>query len=154
VRFALGMDVTAHRQIAAAPEQVAAVMFDPRRDPEWIGGADAVEPPKGDPTKVGARTTRHGGFMGRKFSWQTEVVEHRPARLLGMKFVAGPMKGGEVTYQIEPESGGANVSIRNTGPGPQFLGWFVKRSVGKDLDRLAALVSASAPTDRAFSARG
>jgi hypothetical protein len=33
------------------------------------------------------------------------------------------------------------VSIRNTGPGPQVMGWFVKRSVGKDLDRLACLVA-------------
>ena len=79
--------------------------------------------------------------MGRKFSWQTEVVEFEPERLLRMDFVAGPMKGGSVTYRIEPAPGGSVVSIRNTGPGPQVLGWFVKRSVGKDLDRLAKLVA-------------
>jgi uncharacterized protein YndB with AHSA1/START domain len=115
-------------------------MFDPRRDPEWIGGAKSVDAPPGDPTAVGARTTRHGGFMGRKFSWQTEVAEFEPNRLLRMDFVAGPMKGGDVTYRIEPERGGSRVSIRNTGPGPQIISWFVKRSVGKDLDRLAKLV--------------
>jgi hypothetical protein len=32
------------------------------------------------------------------------------------------------------------VSIRNTGPGPRIMGWFVRRSVGKDLDRLARIV--------------
>jgi uncharacterized protein YndB with AHSA1/START domain len=114
-------------------------MFDPRH-PEWIGGARSVEPPAGEPTAPGARVTRHGGFMGRKFSWQTEVVEFEPNRLLRMNFVAGPMKGGDVTYRIEPEQGGSNVSIRNTGPGPGFMAWFVRRSVGKDLDRLATLV--------------
>ena len=138
-RFA-AMDVSASRTIRAKPGQVASVMFDPRRDPEWIGGAKSVEAPDGDPTRIGARVTRHGGFMGRKFSWQTEVVESRPDRLLDMRFVAGPMKGGSVTYRIEPEGTRSRVSIRNTGPGPQIMGWFVKRSVGQDLDRLAELL--------------
>ena len=134
------MDVTASRFMGASPERVAAVMFDPRRDPEWIGGAKSVDPPTGDPTASGARVTRHGGFLGKKFSWITEVVEHVPARLLRMAFVEGPMKGGSVTYRIEPAEAGSNVFIRNAGPGPSFMGWFVKRSVGKDLDRLAKLV--------------
>jgi uncharacterized protein YndB with AHSA1/START domain len=135
------MDVTASRLIAAKPGRVAAIMFDPRRDPEWIGGAKSVDAPQGDATKVGARTTRHGGFMGRKFSWQTEVAGFEPDHLLHMNFVTGPMKGGTVTYRIEPDGNGTRVSVRNTGPGPQFMGWFVKRSVGKDLDRLAKLVA-------------
>lgn len=133
------MDVTASRKIQVEPKRLAKVMFDPRRDPEWIGGAKSVDPPNGEPTRIGARVTRHGGFMGRKFSWQTEVVEFEPDRLLHMSFVRGPMKGGTVTYRVEPEGSGSLVSIRNTGPGPQVMGWFVKRSVGKDLDRLAKL---------------
>jgi uncharacterized protein YndB with AHSA1/START domain len=135
------MDITASRTISARPGRVAEIMFDPRRDPEWIGGAKSVDPPAGDPTRVGSRVTRHGGFMGRKFSWQTEVAGHDPDHLLHMSFVEGPMKGGTVTYRIEPDGSASKVSIRNTGPGPQILGWFVKRSVGKDLDRLARLVS-------------
>ena len=115
-------------------------MFDPTRDPEWIGGAKSVDPPRGDPTKIGIRTTRHGGFMGKKFSWQTEIAEFESNRLLRMNFVGGPMKGGDVTYRIEPDRGGSKVSIRNTGPGPGFMSWFVKHSVGKDLGRLAKLV--------------
>jgi hypothetical protein len=134
------MDVTASRTIAAKPGRVAAIMFDPNRDPEWIGGAKSVDPPKGDPTRVGARTTRHGGFMGKKFSWTTEVGGHEPDRILHMSFVEGPMKGGTVTYRIEPDGAGSRVSVRNTGPGPQFMGWFVKRSVSKDLGRLAKIL--------------
>ena len=138
------MDVTASLTISAPPERIAAVMFDPRRDPEWIGGAQSIDPPSGDPTAIGARTTRHGGFMGRKFSWQTEVVAFEPNRLLDMRFVAGPMKGGRVTYRIKSAGNASLVTIRNTGPGPQLMGWFVKRSVGKDLDRLAKLVARGA----------
>ena len=134
------MQATASRHIDAPPPLVAKTMFDPRRDPEWIGGAKSVDAPTGDATAIGARTTRHGGFMGKKFSWQTEVTEFEPNRLLRMNFVAGPMKGGDVTYSIEAERSGSRVSIRNTGPGPGFMAWFVKRSVLKDLDRLAKLV--------------
>ena len=134
------VEATASRRINAPPEAVAAVMFDPCRDPEWIGGAKSVDPPTADPTAIGARTARHGGFMGKKFSWQTEVAEFEPNRLLRMNFVAGPMKGGDVTYSIEPDRSGSRVSIRNTGPGPGFMAWLVKRSVLKDLDRLAKLV--------------
>lgn len=134
------MDVTVSRTIAAKPGRVAAVMFDPRRDPEWIGGAKSVDASEGDPTRVGARVTRHGGFMGKKFSWQTEVAGHEPDHLLHMSFVEGPMKGGSVTYRIEPDGGSSRVSIRNVGPGPQIMGWFVKRSVGRDLSRLAKII--------------
>ncbi len=137
------MDVTATRHIAAAPRQIASAMFDPRRDPEWIGGAKSVEPASGDPTAIGSRVTRHGGFIGRKFSWQTEVEGFEADRLLRMRFVEGPMKGGSVTYRIDPDGQGSRVSIRNTGPGPQFMGWFVRRFVGKDLEQLARLVEGS-----------
>jgi len=135
------MEATATSIIPASPAAIAAVMFDPRRDPEWIGGAKSVEPPAGSPTAIVARVTRHGGFMGRKFSWVTEVTEFEPDRLLAMRFLAGPMKGGSVTYRIEDDGGASRVSIGNTGPGPQLVSWFVKRSVEKDLDRLAALVA-------------
>ena len=118
-------------------------MFDPLRDPEWIGGAKLVDPPHNEPTAMGSRVTRHGGFLGRKFSWTTQVVGHQPDHLLKMEFVAGPMKGGDVTYRIEPEGSGSRVSIRNRGPGPQLMAWFVKRSVGKDLERLTRIIERS-----------
>lgn len=119
-------------------------MFDPFRDPQWIGGAKSVDAPPRVPTKIGALTTRHGGFLGRKFSWTTEVQGFEEDRLLHMAFIAGPMKGGTVTYRIEPEGSGSLVSVRNTGPGPWLMGWFVKRSVGKDLDRLRRIVQRDA----------
>ena len=134
------MDVIASRKMAARPEQVAAVMFDPARDVEWIGGAKRVDLPSDDPTKPGTRVRRHGGFMGKSFSWETEVVEHEADRLLRMHFIDGPMKGGEVTYRIEPDGEGSRVSIRNIGPALPGMGWFVRRSVAKDLERLASLM--------------
>jgi uncharacterized protein YndB with AHSA1/START domain len=134
------MDITAARVIAGSPEHVAAIMFDPHRDPEWIGGAKSVDAASGDPTAIGARVNRRGRFLGRRFSWRTEVEGFEPNRLLRMQFIEGPMKGGSVTYKIERSGKGSHVSIRNVGPGPQIMSWFVKRSVEKDLDRLAKLI--------------
>jgi len=139
------VDVTASRAIEADPRMVAAVMFDPVRDPDWIGGAKSVDPPTVAPTRIGARVTRHGGFMGRSFSWTTEVEGFEPDHLLRMTFITGPMKGGSVTYRVEPDGGGSRVWIRNTGPGPRFMSWMVRRSVTRDLDRLAMLVERPLP---------
>jgi uncharacterized protein YndB with AHSA1/START domain len=134
------MDVTVEREFGASPKEVAAVMFDPANDPRWIGGARSVDP--APPLNMGARVRRHGGFLGRKFSWVTEVEAYEPDRRLAMRFVEGPMRGG-VEYEIRPGPRGARVSIRNHG-GVNFavpgMAWFLKRSVGRDLERLAALV--------------
>jgi uncharacterized protein YndB with AHSA1/START domain len=97
--------------------------------------------------RLGARVTRNGGFMGKKFSWQAEVQGFEPDHLLHMRFTAGPMKGRSVTYRIDADGSGSRASIRNTGPGRQLIDWFVKRSVGKDLERLARL-----PNERAIRA--
>ena len=134
------MEAIATRDFKATPTAVAAVMFDPRRDPDWIGGAKRVDAPGRKPTKIGTRVTRHGGFLGRKFSWTTEVAGFEPDHLLHMDFVDGPMKGGTVTYRIDKHGTGSRVSIRNTGPGPAMMAWFIRRSVAKDLDRLAKLL--------------
>jgi uncharacterized protein YndB with AHSA1/START domain len=134
------MDIRVARLIAASPDEVARVMFDPANDPRWIGGAKSVEP--AGPPAVGARVRRYGGFLGRKFSWVTEVTALEPGRRLELAFVEGPMKGG-VTYEIAPAEAGSTVSIRNHGgsdmPVPG-IGWMLRRSVAKDLERLAALV--------------
>jgi uncharacterized protein YndB with AHSA1/START domain len=136
------VDVEVSKMMRAPPEAVASVMFDPDRDPEWIGGARSIERLSPEPLLAGGRVRRTGGFLGRKFSWVTEVLEHVPDRLLRMKFVEGPMSG-EVCYRIEPVAGGSKVSIRNRGAASFSVpgtGWLLRRSVARDLDRLAVLV--------------
>src|SRR4051794_25298495 len=136
------MDVEVSRRIPAAPERVARIMFDPNHDPQWIGGAKAIERLTDDPHAPGARVKRIGGFMGKKFFWVTELAEYEPERLMRMRFVEGPMKG-EVSYRIDPDGDGARVSIRNSG-GANFsfpgMAWMLRRSVAKDLERLERLV--------------
>ena len=140
------MDVLVERAIPADAAAVARIMFDPDSDPQWIGGARSVERLTPGPIGVGSRVRRHGAFLGRRFSWVTEVTDMEPDRRLDMSFVEGPMKGG-VSYLIRPSPDGSVVAIRNCGrskvplPG---MGWLVKRSVAADIRRLAALVERSA----------
>ncbi len=137
------MDVVAERLVRALPTAVARVMFDPANDPRWIGGAKSVEP-WGGAIAVGVRVRRHGGFLGRTFSWVTQVTTLEPDHRLAMDIVEGPMSGA-VTYTIEPAPGGSRVAIRNAGqssfsvPG---MAWMLRKSVEGDLKRLAALVEA------------
>jgi len=95
-------------------------MFDPQYDCAWIGGATSVETPSRNPTEIGAQVTRHGSFLGKKFSCRTQVEEFVPNRVLRMSFIEGPMRGGSVTYMIERDGQGSRVSIHNAGPGPQL----------------------------------
>jgi carbon monoxide dehydrogenase subunit G len=136
------VDVTVSRRFDAPPESVASVMFNASRDAEWIGGARSVEKLTPGPYGVGTRVRRTGGFLGRNFSWTTEVTEFDPARIVRMKYVAGPFKGG-IDYSIAPADSGAEVTIRNYGESTfwfPFMGVMMRASVRKDLDRLRALV--------------
>ena len=137
------VDVTVQMSVAAAPDQVATVMFDPLRDPEWIGGAKRAEMLGPVPYGVGTRVRRSGAFLGRRFSWVTEVTEFDPGRSVRMKHVAGPFSGG-VDYSITPTSAGSEVTIRNYGEANfwfPFLGPMMRASVRGDLKRLSRLAT-------------
>jgi hypothetical protein len=137
------VDVTVSQAVSAAPERVAAVLFDPLRDPEWIGGAKKAEVLTPDmPYGAGYRVRRTGGFLGRTFSWITEIAEYEPNRLTRMKYTAGPFQGG-VDYSISPADGGSTVTIRNYGAASfsfPFIGTMMRMSVAGDLQRLKRIV--------------
>ena len=137
------VDVTVRSTIPAAAADVAAVMFDPNRDPEWIGGAQRVEVITPQPYGVGARVRRHGAFLGRSFAWVTEVTEFEAGRLVRMKHVAGPFTGG-VDYSISPVAAGSEVVIRNYGKASfwfPFMAAMMRASVRADLKRLGRLLA-------------
>jgi hypothetical protein len=126
----MALDVTASVEIDATPAAVAAIQFDPTRDPEWIGGVDRVELVTAPPLGTGSKVRRLGGFLGRPIVWLMDV-----------------------DYRLEPLDGGrrtrASIRIRGEGrgmyglPGP-LMGPMVKRSVAADLKRLKAIVERSA----------
>jgi uncharacterized membrane protein len=132
------LDVCVTQLMTAPPDQVRAVMFDARRDPEWMAAVKSVEP-CADALGPGARVRRVGRFLGRTIRWTTEVIvlEENELRL---RIIDGPMRG-TVTYRVEPSGAGSLVTIHNIGEAPGFtprwlLTMAMRRSLRADLRRL------------------
>jgi hypothetical protein len=106
-------DVHVEAHVATSPEDVAAYMFDPHHDPDWITGIERVDPPAA-PVGVGTETHRLAKFMGRRIDYVLRVVQHVPDRLLVMESVQAPFPMG-VTYGVDPDGSGSRVSLRVTG---------------------------------------
>ena len=144
----MGIDVTASLRIEASPGAVAAVEFDPLRDPEWIGGVKTVEALTPLPIREGSEVRRLGGFLGRPIEWVMHVEAFEPDRLVAMHALKSPFPM-DVDYVLEPLDGGratqASIRIRGTGRAmyglPSALtGPMVRRSVQGDLGRLKRIV--------------
>jgi hypothetical protein len=142
------VDVSADIEIAASPTDVAAVMFDPAREPEWIKAITGVEVI--DPALApGARVHHRGSFLGRELSWVTEVETVHFPHVLALRIAEGPFVGS-VRYEVQRSAGGSRARIRNTGS-PSGLGFLpaamvssaLKSAMAADLDRLKGLVEAA-----------
>lgn len=149
----MSLDVTASVRIDSPPSAVAAVQFDPTRDPDWIGGVDRVELLTPPPLALRSQVRRLGGFLGRRIEWVMRVDELETDRHVGMHALSSPFPM-DVAYLLEPIDGGratqATIRIRGNArgmyglPGP-FLGPMVRRSVTSDLRRLKRIVEGHAP---------
>ena len=144
----MAIDVTAPVRIEAPPSAVAAVEFDPARDPEWIGGVDRVEHVTPPPIALQSQVRRIGGFLGRPIEWVMRIEVLEPDRHVGMHALKSPFPM-DVDYILEPFDDGratqASIRIRGEGkgmyglPGP-LLGPMIRRSVTGDLRRLKRIV--------------
>jgi hypothetical protein len=139
------IDVFADVLIAASPADVAAVMFDPAREPEWIGAVQSIE--LIDAALVaGARVRHQGRIAGRDVSWISQVsAVHFPHKLT-MEISAGPF-AGVLDYSVARTADGTVARVRNAGdfdigmPLPAALvAGEVRAALAKDLARLKALV--------------
>src|SRR6187551_3610442 len=93
------VDVAVQVEIAAAPADIAAVMFDPAREPEWMKAVTRVEII--DPALApGARVLHHASFLGKDISWQTVVETVHFPHVLALTIAEGPFVG-TVRYDIQ-----------------------------------------------------
>lgn len=106
-------DVRVEAHVSRPPEVVAAYMFDPHHDPDWITGIEHVDLPAG-PVGVGTETHRLAKFMRRRIDYVLRVVQHVPDRLLVMESVRAPFPMA-VSYGVDPDGSGSRVSLRVTG---------------------------------------
>jgi uncharacterized membrane protein len=138
------LDVSAEIEIAAAPADIAGVMFDPQREPEWIKLIKQVELLE-TALEPGARVRRTGSFMGQEFSWTTEVESVHFPHVLIMKVSEGPFSG-LIRYDVQRSGSGSRVRIRNVGQSDKLpvpaamLTSPMKSAMQADLERLKGIV--------------
>jgi hypothetical protein len=139
------IDVSAEIEIAAEPTDVAAIMFDPHREPEWMSAVSTVDVV--DPgIKPGARVRRTGSLLGRDVSWTTEVAAFHFPHVLDLRLTDGPLVG-TLSYRVTRSAGGTTARLRTVGdagvlgflPEPVF-GGMVRSALASDLERLKSLV--------------
>lgn len=105
------MDFFVEQTIHAAPEAVAAIMFDPDRDGEWMEWGGQAEHLTPGPLRVGSRLRHKAGVIGWPVSFVVEVKAYDPGRRLEMDVAAGS-DHGVLIFQVAPTAGGAIASIR------------------------------------------
>jgi uncharacterized membrane protein len=139
------VDVTAEITIGAEPTDVASVMFDPVREPEWVAAVTAVDVI--DPAlQPGARVRRTGRVLGHQVSWTAEVEAVHFPHMLTFRIAEGPF-GGLVSYQVQRAAGGSVVRIHGRGeagstsslPASLLLAP-LRAALTADLERLKAIV--------------
>lgn len=135
------IDVQAEVLIARRRADVAAYMFDPANDAAWIGGVREACALTDGPLREGSRVERIASFLGRRFTYITEVLAFEPERLVEMH-ATQPFEI-RVRYELEEQAGQTLVRIRATGGGTGFfklaaplLGAMVRRNITGDLKRL------------------
>ena len=139
------VDVSVDIEIAAAPADVAAVMFDPARESEWMQAVKSVEVI--DPALApGARVRHTGSFLGKEISWTTAVETIQFPHVLTLTIAEGPFTG-TVSYTIARTATGARAKIRNVGQTTK-LGFLpaaivegpMRSALQEDLERLKKII--------------
>ena len=139
-------DLSAEIDIAREPTDVAGVMFDPHREPDWAAAVTSVDVI--DPAMApGARVRRSGRLLGRDVQWTTAVVACQFPHLLRLQLVDGPFTG-TVTFEVGRATGGSRVRIRSevtlAGAGllpASLIETSMREGLAADLERLKALLT-------------
>lgn len=134
------MKVEREIDIAAAPEDVYAILMDAERLEDWVTIHDELlEAPDG-PLKKGSELTQRLKIAGRCFTVRWTVVENERARRVVWKG-RGPMRSkASAVYQLSPDGDGTHFSYLNEynlpgGPLGRLAGPVVGRVTAGELDR-------------------
>jgi uncharacterized membrane protein len=145
----MSVDVTVEQDIARPPDEVARFAMNPANDREWIGALTSVRTLTDGPVGVGTRVERVASFLGKRIEYVNEITAYEPGRRLEMRSVKAPFPL-TVTYEFETAPGGSVARIRTGGDAGGFynlaaplLGAMVKRGVGRDLEKLKAILEAN-----------
>ena len=139
------VDVAVETEIQAEPTDVASVMFDAQREPEWMEAVKQVELIDAA-LRPGARVRRVGSFMGYEFTWITVVEAVHFPHLLVLRIEDAPISG-TVTYEIQRSGAGSVARVHNQGsttkwnfiPSSMVEGP-MRKAMSEDLARLKQVV--------------
>ncbi|HUF47493.1 MAG TPA: SRPBCC family protein [Vicinamibacterales bacterium] len=141
------MDLSASVNIPAEPTDVAGVLFDPHRLPEWVSAVESVEV-LDKAIRPGARVRHTGALFGRPITWTTEVAGFHFPHVLDLRVVDGPFVGS-LHYRVDRSPGGSRVTVRSVGSvdgAPDVLvAPLLQAALGADLERLRSLVVPAPP---------
>jgi hypothetical protein len=137
----MSVDVAPEVIIARPRADVAAFMFDPTKDMLWTGGIVDCKPLTRGLLRTGSRVERTSKFLGRRFSYLVEVMDHADDAFVAMRVTEPfPM---EIRYELEDAPEGTRTRIRAKGEATGFfrvagplMSRMVKSSITKDLERL------------------
>lgn len=104
------LEVTAEIEIAAEPTDVAGVMFDPHREPEWLSAVESVEVIDAG-IKPGARVRHVIVVNGRQVALTTEVAQFQFPHALMLRVADGPVSG-DVAYHVLRAGTGSLARVR------------------------------------------
>ena len=134
------MKVEREIDIAAAPEDVYAVLMDAERLEDWVTIHDALlEAPHG-PLRKGSKLTQRLKIAGNSFTVRWTVVENDRARHVVWEG-RGPMRSkASAIYKLAPDGQGTHFSYANEyelpgGPLGRIAGPVVGRATAGELDR-------------------
>lgn len=134
------MKVEREIDIAAAPEDVYAVLMDAGRLEDWVTIHDAlIEAPAG-PLEKGSKLTQRLKLAGKCFTVRWTVVENERARRVVWEG-RGPMRSkASAIYRLSPDGTGTHFSYQNDyslpgGPLGRMAGPVVGRVTAGELER-------------------
>lgn len=139
------LEVTAEIEIAAEPTDVAGVMFDPHREPQWLGAVESVEV-LDTGIRPGARVRHAVAAGGRRLVLTTEVAQFQFPHALSLRITEGPVQG-DLAYHVLRAGTGSLARVRgrlvNGGPDGGKADE-IRAQLAADLGRLKALIEGGA----------
>jgi uncharacterized protein YndB with AHSA1/START domain len=137
------LDVTTEITIARPRAEVAAYASEPENATSWYANIERAEWLTPKPLAVGSRFAFVAHFLGRRLSYEYEVLELVPGERLVMATTDGPL-AMETTYAWSDAADGATLmGLRNRGEPAGFsrvlspvMAAAVRRANRKDLARL------------------
>lgn len=106
----MAIDVQAEVLIGRKPEEVAEVMFNPKRDKLWIRGISEVYAMESGLYKKGAKTERVGNFLNKHYSAKLLVTKFEENKLVQL-YADEPFEMN-IRYDLAAAEEGTNVKLR------------------------------------------